>query len=395
MATTVVFNGSNYSVPAFGDTGWAQGTGNLSSYLIALASGTLQTTGGSFTLSAPLNFGPTFGITAASFTGPLTGNITGNITGNVSGNITGNVTGNVTGSLTGNVTGNVSGSSGSCTGNAATATLASNVTTNANLTGDVTSVGNATTLAHIPAISGANLTNLTAANISSGTAAISISGTAADANASAGSFSVGANLGVVGSFSTDNNNIHTNGLGSISIAGNISSVQGVTATNVITSGLTVNGAGNLGSGGSFDSLGDMTVPQLSTPSLIMTTTPTTGYVLTAINSGGQMSWQAGYRGPSNVTSPSRSFSTPYQNTTGFTMWVTITVTNSLTTDNSTATFFTGSTSGLSGPQYYIGIPPFHSATDGSSCTFVIPNNWFYQLNPSTGAVNLQTWTETY
>lgn len=45
------------------------------------------------------------------------------------------------GPLTGNITGNVSGSSGSTTGNAAT------VTTNANLTGDVTSVGNATAIA--------------------------------------------------------------------------------------------------------------------------------------------------------------------------------------------------------------------------------------------------------
>ena len=45
------------------------------------------------------------------------------------------------GPLTGNVTGDASGSSGSCTGNAAT------VTTNANLTGDVTSSGNATTIA--------------------------------------------------------------------------------------------------------------------------------------------------------------------------------------------------------------------------------------------------------
>ena len=49
--------------------------------------------------------------------------------------------GTITAALTGNVTGNVSGSSGSCTGNAAT------VTTNANLTGDVTSVGNATAIA--------------------------------------------------------------------------------------------------------------------------------------------------------------------------------------------------------------------------------------------------------
>jgi uncharacterized glyoxalase superfamily protein PhnB len=46
------------------------------------------------------------------------------------------------GPLTGAVTGNASGSSGSCTGNAAT------VTTNANLTGDVTSSGNAATIAN-------------------------------------------------------------------------------------------------------------------------------------------------------------------------------------------------------------------------------------------------------
>ena len=45
------------------------------------------------------------------------------------------------GPLTGNVTGNVTGSSGSCTGNSAT------VTTNANLTGPITSVGNATSVA--------------------------------------------------------------------------------------------------------------------------------------------------------------------------------------------------------------------------------------------------------
>lgn len=43
------------------------------------------------------------------------------------------------------------------------------VTTNANLTGDVTSVGNAATLANIPTISGVNLTNLNASNLGSGT----------------------------------------------------------------------------------------------------------------------------------------------------------------------------------------------------------------------------------
>ncbi len=67
MATTVSFNGTSYSVPAYGDTGWAQGTGNLSSYLIAIAAGTLQTTGGTFTLSANVNFGATYGLLAAYF----------------------------------------------------------------------------------------------------------------------------------------------------------------------------------------------------------------------------------------------------------------------------------------------------------------------------------------
>ena len=68
MATVVSFNGASYSVPAYGDSGWAQGSGNLSSYLIAIAAGTLQTTGGTFTLSANVNFGATFGVLAKYFT---------------------------------------------------------------------------------------------------------------------------------------------------------------------------------------------------------------------------------------------------------------------------------------------------------------------------------------
>ncbi len=66
--------------------------------------------------------------------------------------------GGFAGPLTGDVTGNVSGSSGSCTGNAATATTAgtctgnaATVTTNANLTGVVTSTGNATLFATMSA----------------------------------------------------------------------------------------------------------------------------------------------------------------------------------------------------------------------------------------------------
>ena len=67
MATPVTFNGSSYNVPAYGDSGWAQGAGNLSSYLIAIAGGTLQTTGGTFTLSANVNFGSTYGLLAPFF----------------------------------------------------------------------------------------------------------------------------------------------------------------------------------------------------------------------------------------------------------------------------------------------------------------------------------------
>ena len=65
--TTVTLNGSNYSIPAYGDTGWAVGTGNLSSYLVAIASGCLQTTGGTFALSANVNFGASYGLLAAYF----------------------------------------------------------------------------------------------------------------------------------------------------------------------------------------------------------------------------------------------------------------------------------------------------------------------------------------
>lgn len=37
MSTNVVVNGTTYPVPAYNETGWAQGSGNLSQLLIALA----------------------------------------------------------------------------------------------------------------------------------------------------------------------------------------------------------------------------------------------------------------------------------------------------------------------------------------------------------------------
>jgi len=64
MSTPVTFVGSTYNVPAYQDTGYAQGTGNLSSYLIALATGGLTLSGGSFPLTADVDFGANFGLKA-------------------------------------------------------------------------------------------------------------------------------------------------------------------------------------------------------------------------------------------------------------------------------------------------------------------------------------------
>ncbi len=64
MATPVTYVGNQYSVPAYNDTGYAQGAGNLSSYLVALATGSLTLSGGSFPLTADANFGSNFGLIA-------------------------------------------------------------------------------------------------------------------------------------------------------------------------------------------------------------------------------------------------------------------------------------------------------------------------------------------
>lgn len=62
MSTAVTYVGTQYNVPAYQDTGYAQGTGNLSSYLIALATGSLTLSGGTFTLTADADFGANFGL---------------------------------------------------------------------------------------------------------------------------------------------------------------------------------------------------------------------------------------------------------------------------------------------------------------------------------------------
>jgi|SRR5690242_71929 len=62
MSTAVTYVANQYNVPAYQDTGYAQGTGNLSSYLIALATGSLTLSGGNFPLTADANFGANFGL---------------------------------------------------------------------------------------------------------------------------------------------------------------------------------------------------------------------------------------------------------------------------------------------------------------------------------------------
>ena len=64
MSTPVTYVGNGYNVPTYNDTGYAQGSGNLSSYLIALATGSLTLSGGSFPLTADANFGSSFGLVA-------------------------------------------------------------------------------------------------------------------------------------------------------------------------------------------------------------------------------------------------------------------------------------------------------------------------------------------
>lgn len=64
MATAVTYVGNSYSIPAYGDTGYAQGAGNLSLYLVALATGSLTLSGGSFPLTADANFDGSFGLVA-------------------------------------------------------------------------------------------------------------------------------------------------------------------------------------------------------------------------------------------------------------------------------------------------------------------------------------------
>lgn len=64
MSVNVVLNGVTYSIPAPGDTAWGQ---DLSDYFVAQASGLLQKAGGTFTLTAEVDFGATYGLKSAYY----------------------------------------------------------------------------------------------------------------------------------------------------------------------------------------------------------------------------------------------------------------------------------------------------------------------------------------
>jgi hypothetical protein len=59
MAISVTINGTNYSIPTKGEEGWAA---NVTALLLALSSGLLQKSGGSFPLTAEVDFGNSFGL---------------------------------------------------------------------------------------------------------------------------------------------------------------------------------------------------------------------------------------------------------------------------------------------------------------------------------------------
>jgi len=61
MATPVSYNGQTYLIPSVSDQNWS-GTNGVDGFLISLAQNSLQKTGGLFSLSSDLDFGPTAGI---------------------------------------------------------------------------------------------------------------------------------------------------------------------------------------------------------------------------------------------------------------------------------------------------------------------------------------------
>lgn len=66
MATIVSWNGLSYTVPATGEENWG-GTTKVDGLLVSLAQNSLQKTGGTFTLSADVDFGSSAGLKSAYY----------------------------------------------------------------------------------------------------------------------------------------------------------------------------------------------------------------------------------------------------------------------------------------------------------------------------------------
>lgn len=64
-AVTVNVNGTNHTIPEVGETGW--GT-NVTNWIVDVSADTLQKKGGSFTLTADVDFGSTYGLEAGYYT---------------------------------------------------------------------------------------------------------------------------------------------------------------------------------------------------------------------------------------------------------------------------------------------------------------------------------------
>ncbi len=59
MAVNLIVNGTTYSYPDYGDTGWGQ---NATNWATAITNSTLHLDGGTFELTADVNFGSTYGL---------------------------------------------------------------------------------------------------------------------------------------------------------------------------------------------------------------------------------------------------------------------------------------------------------------------------------------------
>lgn len=59
MSQAIVWNGSSFTIPDVGETDWGQ---NLTDFFVAIPQGALQKSGGTFTLTADVNFGANFGL---------------------------------------------------------------------------------------------------------------------------------------------------------------------------------------------------------------------------------------------------------------------------------------------------------------------------------------------